>query len=65
MYIVELEKGVWIAPWTGDPGRTLVIENARIFPDRKIAKRYLKKAQKMRPFKNAKIIETNPHPPKG
>lgn len=20
-YIVELEDGVWIAPWSGDPGR--------------------------------------------
>jgi len=31
MWIVELEPGVWLAPWEGDPGRTLVMKNARKF----------------------------------
>jgi len=29
MYIVEIDDGVWLAPWVGDPGRTLVKESAR------------------------------------
>jgi len=55
MYIVELEKGVWIAPWEGDPGRTLEIENAKQYKQRNWAKRGLKMAREYRPFKKAKI----------
>lgn len=29
---VELEPGVWLAPWDGDPGRTLVKASATVFP---------------------------------
>lgn len=29
MWIVELDKGCWLAPWGGDPGRTLVRESAK------------------------------------
>jgi len=29
IYIVEIDKGVWLAPWVGDPGRTLVKDSAR------------------------------------
>ena len=35
MYIVKIEKGVWLADWFGDPGRTLVLNNAKIFSTRK------------------------------
>jgi len=31
MFIVELEEKCWIAPWEGDPGRTIVKENAKQF----------------------------------
>jgi hypothetical protein len=55
-YIVELEKGVWIASWEGDPGRTLVEENARKFPSLRSAQNGLKRARVYRPFLKAKIL---------
>jgi hypothetical protein len=30
--IVEIQPGCWLAPWTGDPGRTLVRKSAKVFP---------------------------------
>ena len=55
-YIVELENSVWIACWTGDPGRTVVKEHARVFCSKKDARRALRLAILYRPFKNAKIL---------
>jgi acyl carrier protein len=55
MFVVELEKGVWVAPWIGDPGRTLKIENAKRFKRRNHARYGLKMARKYRPFLKAKI----------
>lgn len=52
-HIVELEPGVWMAPIEGDPGRTLVKENARIFKSENFALLGLKLARKYRPFVNA------------
>jgi hypothetical protein len=57
MKIVELENGVWIAPWNGDPGRTLDRENAKKFDNHKNAKKMLGKAREHRQFKNALIID--------
>ena len=54
-YVVELEKGVFIAPWDGDPGRTLNFKNAKKFKNRKHAEIALTKARTYRPFLNAKI----------
>jgi len=60
MYRIELEKGVYGAPWNGDPGRTLKIENAKIFSKKKDAKNELKKMiEKVNffiKFPNAKVI---------
>ena len=56
MYIVELEKGVWLAEGNGDPPRTLKKENAKQFKQKNWAKRGLKIARKYRPFLKAKII---------
>jgi hypothetical protein len=53
--IVEIEEKVWLAPWEGDPGRTLVRENARQFETLRSAKMAITAARKYRPFKNAKI----------
>jgi hypothetical protein len=50
-WIVELEPGVWIAPISGDPGRTLVVEHATVFSSRKLAGRALDDARSYRPFK--------------
>ncbi len=58
-YIVELECGCWIAEWNGDPGRTLLLENAKRFTCEGHAKTALCDARKYRPFKNAKIIAEN------
>ena len=30
-YVVEIQPDCWVAPWSGDPGRTCVIDNARTF----------------------------------
>ena len=54
-FIIELEKGVWLAPWQGDPGRTLNIKNAKQYKRKNMARHGLKMARKYRPFANAKI----------
>ncbi len=59
-YIAELEPGVWIAQWAGDPGRTLLKNNAKVFNRKSTARRAIEKAQTMRPFKNAEVIELDP-----
>ena len=55
MYVVELQKGVWIAPWNGDPGRTLKLENAQKYKRKNRAKHGLRMARQYRPFLKAKI----------
>jgi len=40
-FIVELEKGVWIAQWIGDPGRTLSIKYAEKFKTKRQAEKRL------------------------
>jgi len=55
MYIVELDEGVWIADWEGDPGRTLIKDNAKKFGSRGKAKEALTKARLYRKFVMAKI----------
>jgi len=60
MYLIELENGVWVADWAGDPGRTLKIENATTFLNKKTAEkrlRLIKKTYTNRKFDNAKIID--------
>jgi hypothetical protein len=54
-YIIELEDGVWIADVSGDPGRTLLIKNAKEFSGIIAAKSALKHARQYRPFKHAQI----------
>lgn len=59
MYIVELEEGVWIAPWEGDPGRTLVKDNAKLFKTETGASRALTAARKIKHrngFPEARIL---------
>jgi hypothetical protein len=56
MYIIELESGVWLADWTGDPGRTLKKEYAREFKSKEDANYYLTQARMFRPFDDAKVI---------
>lgn len=54
-YIVELEDGVFLAPWDGDPGRTTVKENAKRFNTMLGAKRAITKAKSSRDFTNWSI----------
>lgn len=57
MYIVELEEGVWLASWIGDPGRTLNINNAAKYGNIGFARTQLKDARKYKPFKNGKVVK--------
>lgn len=61
-YIVEFENGgkpCWLAGWSGDPGRTVVRENAYRFNSHKKANTALSKAIKENPHRNleGKIIK--------
>lgn len=56
-YIVELEPGVWLAPWSGDPGRTLVKKEARRFKSRGEATQWMGWAKTFRPFPHARVVE--------
>ncbi|MGB3150996.1 MAG: hypothetical protein WBB27_10060 [Maribacter sp.] len=55
-YIIELERGCYSAPWSGDPGRTTLKCNAKFF-GKKGAIARLAHDRKFRPFINAKIIK--------
>ena len=54
-HIVEIEEGVWLAQWSGDPGRTLSRKSAQRFKGQGAAKGALTRARKHRPFNRAKI----------
>lgn len=59
MFIVELQTGMWIAPWSGDPGRTLVKKTAQKYKTERGAKIALKCARRYSPFKDAKIEQVD------
>jgi hypothetical protein len=42
-FIIELAPDMWIAPWTGDPGRTLVRSSALTFDSQAKANRRMNK----------------------
>ena len=52
-FIVQLEAGVWLAGWKGDPGRTFEIENAQRFSSRARAEMALAKVRELHEFPNA------------
>jgi len=54
-WIVELEPGVFLASWKGDPGRTTEKRNAQVYGSHPRARRALIDAQKLRPFKQARV----------
>lgn len=60
-WIVELEPGVWLAPWSGDPGRTLVEATAKRYKERRNAVYALTRARRYRPFRCARIVEVRMH----
>lgn len=55
-YIVQLTDNSWIAPWEGDPGRTLRKRSAALFDTQQRAERALNKAREYRPFPEAQVI---------
>lgn len=56
-YVVQLEPGVWLAPWRGNPGRTDVEAGAIRFRSRARAEMALDEARSLYPFTGAQIIE--------
>ena len=56
MYIVELESGVYLAGWEGDPGRTLIKDSALRFNSWRSAKLAVKRALRYREFKNIMVV---------
>ena len=61
MYIVQLEKGVYIAPWEGDPGRTVIKQHAKQFKTEKEGIQALIEAKKYRPFLQGMVISLEEH----
>lgn len=61
-WTVELESGVWLASWEGDPGRTLFGLNAMGFGTRAEAVAALKAARSYRPFASAEICPPSTGP---
>lgn len=57
-WVVELEHGVWISDVSGDPGRTVVFQNAKHFETQRDAEIALRKARRYRRFANAVICLT-------
>lgn len=58
MWIVEIEPGVWLAPWLGDPGRTCVKRSAKRFMSEPVALKALSRARSIQHrngFPKAKI----------
>ena len=56
-YVVRIGENCWLAPWQGDPGRTIVKENARVFCSRQAADKAIKAAHKFRPLLLTSIEE--------
>ena len=60
MYIVQLDYGVWLASWSGDPGRTLLESNARKYKTKKGARIAMARVHTLfGRFLNAKILEVD------
>ena len=55
-YIVELQPKCWLAPWSGDPGRTTVINKARKFKKKSSAYRSLANVLDKKDFKDPKVL---------
>ena len=76
-WLAEISPGCWLAPWTGDPGRTVVEANATRYKTQGAANRALARARRKYAFRRIKgravrvetdrsetlVIEGNPHQP--
>jgi len=61
-YIVQLEPGVYLVPWSGDPGRTLSRLTARQYKGISAATYALARARRFRDFVNATIEPAHSEP---
>jgi len=64
MYAIEIKSGsepIWVAPWVGDPPRTLKLENAKIFKSKKAAFRHIEKIKPTHPFRDVvyKVVKVS------
>ena len=59
-HIIELQPQCWIAPWEGDPGRTLKKENAKVFDSYTFAKHFLKLTKYRNPSRNFDFAKIEP-----
>ena len=56
MFIIKFsDNECWIAPWEGDPGRTLARNSAREFRTFKIARKFADKCIKENIFRNFEL----------
>lgn len=53
-WLAKLSEGCWLAPWEGDPGRTIVEDNAQRYKTEGAAKAALTRARKRHTFRKIK-----------
>ncbi|WP_458413062.1 hypothetical protein ACNQFZ_20060 [Schinkia sp. CFF1] len=57
MFILKFSnQDCWIAPWDGDPGRTLVRESAKVFKTEESAKKFADKVIKSNSFRKFSLV---------
>ena len=57
MFVIKFEnQDCWIAPWEGDPGRTLKMENAKQYKNELVAEKSLHEITKNNPHRKMKLI---------
>jgi len=57
MFILKFrEQDCWIAPWDGDPGRTLIRESAKEFKSEAQAQKFAKKILKSCSFREFSLV---------
>jgi hypothetical protein len=61
--VVRLTPNCWLAPWRGDPGRTMVRESAKVYESPWAAFYALVRAKTFRPFPQAVIEDYQPAEP--
>ena len=55
-WVVRFDEGCWLAPWSGDPGRTLVRTSAKRYKSAECGRRALGQARRHRRLHNAVVV---------
>ncbi len=58
-WVVKIQPGCWLAPWRGDPGRTLVEGSAKRFKSAHAGECALRAARRFRPLEGAFVYQPN------